>query len=146
MVAFLRSRVNGIVHRPHPRRGGGWTWAAMKELRHQLDCAVCVVAAFSTVVVEAALMGIPSLLVGFAKSTHGPAMADYHFHLEHMAEIAKWPGVHLCHSREELAHECRAYLHGKCADVTALRTAAQEVARSDGHAQERILEALEKIT
>ena len=143
MVAFLRSRLNGVVHRPHPRRGGGWTWAAMEELRHQLDCAVCVVAAFSTVVIEAALMGLPSLLVGFAQSTHGPAMAGYHFHLEHMAEIARWSGVHLCRDPEELVHECRAYLHGKCADEAALRIAALEVARSDGHAQERILEALD---
>ena len=152
IVTFLRQmrwpqRVNGIVHRPHPRRGGGWTWAAMEELRHQLDLAICVVAAFSTVVIEAALMGKPSFLVGFGPSAHGPAMADYHFQLEHMAEVASWPGVHLCRSKEELVTGLEGILNnGIRPDAAELRRRALEVARSDGHAQERILEALEWMT
>ena len=144
IVTFLRQRVNGIVHRPHPRRGGGWTWPAMEELRGQLDAAVCVVAAFSTVVIEAALMGKPSFLVGFGPSAHGPAMADYHYQLEHMAEVVSWPGVHLCRSKEELLTGLEGILNkGIRPDAAELRRRALEVARSDGHVQERILEALE---
>ena len=72
LVDFLRLRVNGLHYRPHPRRGGSWSWSAMKDLRLHLDAAICVVAAFSTIAIEAALMGKPSLLVGFGKSAHGP--------------------------------------------------------------------------
>ena len=116
----------------------------MEELRRQLDAAICVVAAFSTVVIEAALMGKPAFLVGFGPSAHGPAMADYHFQLEHMAEVASWPGVHLCRSKEELLTGLEGILNkGIRPDAAELRRRAQEVARSDGHAQERILEALE---
>ena len=147
IVNFLRHRVNGVIHRPHPRRGGNWTWAAMEELRSQLDAAICVVAAFSTVVIEAALMGKPAFLVGFGPSAHGPAMANYHAQLEHMAEVASWPGVHLCRSKEGLLAGLKGILNkGIRPDAPELRRRAQEVARSDGHAQERILEALEWMT
>ena len=145
-VDFLRPRVKGLHHRPHPRRGGSWSWAAMEDLRLHLDAAICVVAAFSTIIVEAALMGKPSLLVGFGKSTHGPAMADYHFQLEHMAEVASWPGVHLCRSKEELLTGLEGILNkGVGWNADELRRRAQEVARSDGHAQDRILAVLEGV-
>ena len=87
----------------------------MTDLRLHLDAAICVVAAFSTVVVEAALMGKPSLLVGFGQSSHGSAMVNYHFELEHMTEVTTWPGVRLCNTRDELLHMCSAYLQKKVA-------------------------------
>ena len=147
MVKMLQSHFTNIVHRPHPRRGGEWSWAAMLGLRQQLDASVCVVAAFSTVVIETALMGKPSMLVGFGQSAQGPAMAEYHMQLEHMAEVTSWPGVVFCKTEQELVGWIRAALNGAFADKTeTLRHRAQEVARSDGHAQERILEVLEWTT
>ena len=144
MVKMLKSHFNNIVHRPHPRRGGDWSWAAMLGLRQQLDASACVVAAFSTVVIETALMGKPSALIGFGQSAHGPAMAEYHMQLEHMAEVTSWPGVVFCKTEQELLGWIRAALTGAFAGAAdALRHRALEVARSDGHAQERILEALE---
>ena len=105
-----------------------------------------MVAAFSTVVIEAALMGKPSLLIGFAQSAHGPQMAGYHYQLEHMAEITTWPGVILCKTQQDLVGWVKAALNGAFADkADELRRRAQEVARCDGHAQERILEALERM-
>ena len=146
MVNMLTSHFDNIVHRPHPRRGGKWSWAAMLELRRQLDASVCVVAAFSTVVIEIALMGKPSVLVGFGQSAHGPAMAEYHMQLEHMAEVISWPGVVFCKTEQELVSSIRAVLNGAFAGKTdALRQCALEVVRSDGHAQDRILEALEAM-
>ena len=144
MVGMLTRHFDHIVHRPHPRRGGDWSWAAMLALRSQLDAAICVVAAFSTVVIETALMGKPSMLIGFGQSAHGPAMAEYHMNLEHMAEVTSWSGVEFCKNEEELVGSIRAALNGAFTNrADDLRRRAQEVARSDGHAQERILEALE---
>lgn len=144
IVKRLRDRIDNVLYRPHPRRGGDWSWSAMETLRLQLDTAVCVVTAFSTVIIEAALMGKPSLLIGFGQSSHGPAMAGYHYQLEHMAEITTWPGVILCQTQQDLVGWVKAALNGAFANkADELRRRAQEVARCDGHAQERIVAALD---
>jgi len=145
IIKDLRHHFPGsLIHRPHPRRGGEWSLNAMWELRLQLQETTCVVAAFSTVIIEAALMGKPSLLVGFGQSSHGPAMAGYHMQLEHMAEITTWPGVKLCQTMPELVGWIKATLNGAFdPQADELRRRAQEVALCDGHAQERILAALD---
>lgn len=147
IVEMLRTSLKDraiIVYRPHPRRGGDWTWQSHLQLQEQLIEASCVVAAFSTVVIEAALLGKPSLLVGFGESAHGPGGAAYHAELQHMAEVATWPGVRLCRSQGELLMCLNLLVTGNWVpDPDELRRRAQEVARSDGHARERIAEAVE---
>ena len=145
MIAFLRRVPFPIVHRSHPRAGGNWSWEAMLTLRDQLDSAMCVVTAFSTVSIEAALMGKPSLLVGFGASAHGGSVLDHSVY-EHMAELLQWPGIILCKSMPTLCEELNHVLSGKYEMLAdELRCQAFEIARSDGKCRERIVEAIERV-
>lgn len=162
-----------VLFRPHPRGAWGWHfrdllptgvsldpqiehWVAHGRRGWSLDPAdlayyprlmasvSCVVAAFSTMVVEAALLGTPSFLVAFGASRHGPGGAIRHLAYEHMRDIARWPGISVCQTEGDLLDRVTASLGGGLAhERRALQMAAQGVARVDGRAQQRILEAVE---
>lgn len=130
-----------VIYRRHPRRGGEWSWKACLELRDQLDEAAVVVAAFSTVIVEAALQGVPSCVVAFGRGL--PPLAEY----EHMAEIVSWHGgVVRCDSYERMRSVIEVTLTNTPEDrprtTEMLRRRAREVADADGRCRERIAEAL----
>lgn len=131
-----------VLYRRHPRRGGEWSWKACLELRDQLDETAVVVAAFSTVIIEAALQGIPSCVVAFGRGTAQDGLAPL-AEYEHMAEVLKWPGVRQADKYEELTALLRHTvdtINGR--RINALRTIAREVADADGRCRERIAEAL----
>ena len=101
IVALLSRRFpDEVVHRLHPRRGGSWEWPAMLKLKNQIAQAWCVVAAFSTVTIEAALMGRPAILVGFGNGPQGRVLD--HWAYEHMATVASWPTSKVAHDEDEL--------------------------------------------
>lgn len=155
-----------VVYRPHPRQrreavafahgltnvlvdgewlaqlagGGGFSPrpADMGHLRRVLDGCACVVTAFSTVAIEAALLGIPTFMVGFGLDL--PAHADW----EHMRPILDWPGIELCKNTDHLLDNVHQALGGGFgAWAEDLRHRANDVARNlDGLARERIVEAL----
>lgn len=120
-----------VIYRPHPRGSWGWHLRDVmppgvtldpqveraqgtERLGYSLDPAdlayyplllssvQCVVAAFSTLVVEAAIQGRPSCLVGWGKSRHGDGGILVHSRYEHMQHVVEWPGVALCSDLETL--------------------------------------------
>ena len=145
-----------IVYRPHPRRPavdltglvhttldtdwqpGGWRWDRV-GIADTLGCSICLVTAWSTMVVEAALLGRPTLLVAFG---HGvPRFGEW----PHMRTILQWSGVRVCRSPEELIANLRALLVGAWSpDPEVLRNEAMMVARSDGKAKWRLIGAIEE--
>lgn len=113
-----------ILYRPHPRRtftlgqwdslkghhivmdpkwGGSYPprsgWSARADeipwIRTITEGALCTISAFSTVVLESALVGTPSILIGFGDSAHGTGKALDHASYTHMAEMIGKPGVYL---------------------------------------------------
>ena len=155
-----------VVYRPHPsrlREDLSWVWKLpvveldgrlgydlrpgfQEHIADRLAASACVVAAFSTLIIEAALLGRPSIIPAFAQSAHGPGGVLTHKNFEHMQAVVEWPGVFLCQTLPGLIGKVRQAVAGKLDyDPGELRRRAQEVARSDGHAQERILEALESF-
>ena len=74
MVADLGQALPGVEirHRLHPRRRGGFD-SDVWSVRRDLEPAACVVAAFSTIIIEAALLGRPSMLIGFGAAIAGEA-------------------------------------------------------------------------
>ena len=113
-----------VWYRPHPRHHGrpvslpklntltvdeSGLDAPPAHYRRLLEQAVCTIAAFSTMVVESALMGKPSLVVAFGDSTGGSEYGDTprgrlvdHAGFEHMAEVLTWRGVVTCRTEHEL--------------------------------------------
>ena len=143
VVILSREFPGEVVHRPHPRRGGSWQWSAMMELKNQLTQARCVVAAFSTVVIEAALLGCPTILVGFGNGEQGQALN--HWSYEHMAGIASWPLIRIAKSESQLVALVRERLTSQLNehDRAELRRLALRVAYCAPGIQERIAEAIE---
>ena len=144
MVATLRRRFVGleIAHRLHPRRSGSWDWNIW-AVRRALEPAACVVAAFSTVIVEAALLGRTSLLVGFGGNTeHGHALE--HAKYAHMAEIADWRDIILCRDMDDLVHQIKGVVYYLTKiDPERLRDDAMQIAYCVPGLQERIALAIE---
>ena len=160
-----------VLFRPHPRGAWGWhlrdvmppgvsrdpqieRWIAQGRRGWSLDPAdlayyphlmasVCaVVAAFSSMVIEAALLRKPSLLVAFGESRHGPGGAGMHVNYQHIAEVAAWPGVTVCRTLSEILDGVlRSVEHPGTNHV--LQVKAQEVARVGG-AQDRMLMEIER--
>lgn len=128
-----------VIYRRHPRRGGEWSWKACLELRDQLDETTVVVAAFSTVIVEAALQGVPSCIVEFGNGL--PPLAEY----EHMSDVISSDGVIRCDSYHFLKQAVNAILMSGATEhgVHLSRAWARKVADADGRCRERIAEALE---
>lgn len=130
LAAKPDTRDIAILYRPHPRRnlsgpqidalkghhvvmdpkwGGGWTSSPtlIPWIRTITEGALCTISAFSTVVLESALVGTPSILIGFGDSAHGSGRAIDHADFEHMAEIARAPGIFTVHSIDELVSQIR---------------------------------------
>lgn len=103
-----------------------------------------VVTAFSTLVIQAALQGTPSILVAYGPSTGGsdgaPGFLLDHAKFEHMAEVASWTGVNTANDEKSLHNE--VYHRVKNATprwVSAeLNERANTVALSDGNVVKRL--------
>jgi hypothetical protein len=119
------------------------------RLKAILSRAHAVVTTFSTVAVEAALCGTPSMLVGFGVTTEGmegdqyrvAGLAMEHAKFEHMSDVVSWPGVNLCQSYGDLTE--RVLWTVKNGPLTrlnaeALRSKALEVVEDDGLAATRL--------
>lgn len=115
--------------------------------RSLMDACVGVITAFSTMIIEAALMGKPSLVVGFGRADGTPGRLIQHAEYEHSREVLKTPGVTLCRSLEELKQGIQKVFGGDFGPLApALQMRAGQIARNlDGGAQGRIVEALERL-
>ena len=175
MVEALGAALAGtalVWYRPHPRRrerdieaafrfrnvridegwragGGDGDFSVepftLTSTRGLLDKASCVVAALSTLTVEAALMGKPTFLVGFGDSTQGGAVRD-HAAFTHLRDVFAIPGVVLCHSLEALIERVRSAATEPMpeSDREVLRAGAREIAYTHGQARARIVEVVEE--
>lgn len=119
-----------------------------EDLRHYrglLDASEGVIAAFSTMIIEAAMLGKPSLVIAFGLND-GTRLLQ-HSEYEHMADVVATTGVTVCRSLEELKHGVQRVCAGDYAPLApALRARAGQISRNlDGRAQERIVEALERV-
>lgn len=149
-----------VVYRPHPSRlrdlaflppagvtldtrlGYDLQPGFQAHLRDRLASASCVVAAFSTLIIEAALMGVPSVVPAFAKSAKGPFGILDHGSYDHMAEVVVWPGILLCRTMRGLIEVVHHAVVGELAyDPAELRRHARRIAHVGG-AQERIIHAI----
>jgi CDP-glycerol:poly(glycerophosphate) glycerophosphotransferase len=167
---------NAIVwYRPHPRRsardinelqglpgvyvddqivrhkaGGGPAYSITREdlahYRGLIDAADGIVTAFSTMIIEAALMGKPSLVVGFGLADGTADRVLQHAEYEHMRDVISTPGVTLVKNLDELVDGTRRMMRGDFAAYSELlRKRAAEIAHAeDGRARERVIEAIER--
>lgn len=106
-----------------------------------------VITAFSTMIVEAALLAKPSLVIGFGVDVANAGRLIQHAEYEHSVELLATPGVTLCRSHDELLREIQRLLAGEYAlHAEALRARAAAIAHNlDGGARARIAHALERI-
>jgi SAM-dependent methyltransferase len=128
--------------------------------RRLLARAACVVTAFSTMVIEAALMGKPSLLVAFGATTGGTEhwvsaagvhtvqgrLVD-HAGFEHMAEVINKPGVRVCRSETALFQGLEDHaVHRVQPYPDELRAWAARIAHClDGNATQRMVDLIERV-
>jgi hypothetical protein len=126
---------------PHPRCSGEtWDWTG-DVIAARLQHALCLVCAWSTLSIEAALCGTPTLFVAYGQGV--PRFGEW----PHMRPILAWPDVRLCRSPAELLQGIRDLVSGAWQpDRERLRRLAQAQARTDGHARDRIVEAIEEVT
>lgn len=134
----------------HKAEGASAYSARREDLRHYrslMESVEAVVTAFSTMIVEAALLGKPSLVVGFGTDVADSGRLIQHARYEHSINLLATPGVTLCGDLDQLEREIRRVAAGEyeaCAD--ALRARADAIARNrDGRARARIVDALELI-
>jgi hypothetical protein len=115
--------------------------------RNLLEACDGVVAAFSTLILEAALLGKPSLVVAFGFNDDKPDRLLQHSEYEHMADVIATPGVTVSRSLEELKGGIQRVFSGEFASLAPARRArAGQIARNlDGRARERIVGALEEL-
>lgn len=163
-----------IWYRPHPRRsyahiaeflglpgvhvdpsllaskraGAGFS-TAPEDLAHYrglIDACDGVIAAFSTMIIEAALMGKPSLVVAFGLDD-GPDRVVQHAEYDHMRDVVSTPGVTLVRSLPELLEGVGRVVGGEYAIYTqSLRKRAIEIAHAeDGGARARLVDAIEHV-
>lgn len=142
-----------VLYRPHPRNRGGlvhprvlmdprWKggWSSdpgdIPWIRTICESAICTISAFSTVVLESALVGTPSILIGFGDSAHGTGRAIDHADYEHMAEIAGKPGIYTAHNLDELVSLLRLMREFP---ARGLRTWALELAAVDTDPREDLI-------
>lgn len=115
--------------------------------RSLLEASEGLITAFSTMIIEAALMGKPSLVVGFGRSDGTRARLIEHSEYEHSLEVLATPGVTLCRSLEDLKQGVQRIFAGEFALlVEALRARAGQIANNlDGRAKDRIVATLEQL-
>ena len=165
-----------IWYRPHPRRSGRDVSALgdlpgvyvddqvlrqkregvssystrpedLGHYRNLMNACEAVVAAFSTMILEAALLGKPSLVVGFDLDPRAPARLFKHAEYEHSLELLATPGVTLCRSLDDLKRGILRACSGEAAGLApALRAHAGRIANNvDGGGRERIVATLETL-
>ena len=124
-------------------RGGGFPInpEALHDFWRVLAGAACVVTAWSTVIVEAALLGIPSVVVGYGEGV--PAFGRW----AHLEPVLRWPGVFVAESPRDLRRLVSWALDGTFNDMANdLRREADHVARAlDRGARGRVVAALDVI-
>jgi hypothetical protein len=115
--------------------------------RSLLEASDGLVTAFSTMIVEAALLGKPSLVIGFGDDQTGSGRLIQHANYEHSLDILQTPGITLCRSLDALKREVARVAAGEYAGHAAgLRARAGAIARNaDGGARARIVAAVEAI-
>jgi hypothetical protein len=115
--------------------------------RDLMEASEAVVAAFSTMILEAALLGKPSLVVGFDLDPRAPARLFRHAEYEHSVELLATPGVTLCRSLDDLKRGILRACSGEAAALgPALRAHAGRIANNlDGRGRERIVATLEAL-
>ena len=162
-----------VLYRPHPRGSWGWHpkdimppgvardpitdrqvahgrqgWSLhpddLREYPALIASVQAVIAAFSTLTIEAALLGKTPIMVGYGRTRHGPGISAVHAAYEHMAHVVNWPGVKVAYAAEDLVCFVQNAVNGQYAQYAeGLRQMALRVARVDGHARERVAETLE---
>ena len=146
-VAALEKQFPGrVLHRQHPRTSqSGWAMD-VESPKRDLQRSAVVVAAFSTIVIEAALMGRPSILVAFGTGEQGRTVD--HLAYDHMAEIARWPFVFTAYERNQLIDWAGRYLgssvRGGPVQETHMRDKALRIANCKPGIRERFCEAVER--
>jgi hypothetical protein len=153
-------QLGDVMHLPHVvlddqamrhKQTGASAYSALPEdlghYRGLMDAVDVVVTAFSTMIVEAALLGKPSLVIGFGDDQSGRGRLIQHANYEHSLDILKTPGITLCRSLDTLKREVQRVVAGEYAGHAAgLRAQAGEIARNaDGGAGARIVDAIEAI-
>jgi hypothetical protein len=134
----------------HKQTGASAYSTRPEDLAHYrglMDVVDVVVTAFSTMIVEAALLGKPSLVIGFGDDQSGGGRLIQHANYEHSLDILRTPGVTLCHDLDTLKRELQRVVAGECAThAAALRARARSIAHNaDGGARARIVAAIEAI-
>ena len=158
-----------ILYRPHPRRTftigqwdmlkghhiamdpkwggsypprGGWSGdpADIPWIRTITEGALCTISAFSTVVLESALVGTPSILIGFGDSAHGTGQALDHVQYEHMAEMIGKPGIILSNTLDDLFTMIYRCSLAPLARPQDMRRWATEIAAVDADPRDRLIE------
>ena len=127
--------VSGVVLDPGWSPGWQWSTQDFEHLAWLLRHASCVVSGWSTLVLEAALLGTPSVLVGFEGAA---ALGDW----PHIEPLKTWPGITVAKDSAEVLRRIDEALHCP-APAGSLAVHAQDIARFDGRARERICEAIE---
>jgi len=119
----------------------------LAHYRGLLDACDGVVTAFSTMIIEAALMGKPSLVVAFGLGDETPERLLQHSEYEHMRDVISTPGITLCRTLEEMQRGIQRMIRGEYAAFSeVLRKRAGEIAHClDGKARERIVQVIERI-
>jgi hypothetical protein len=119
----------------------------LAHYRGLMDACDGVITAFSTMIIEAALMGKPSLVVAFGLGDEGPHRLLQHAEYEHMRDVISTPGVTLCRNPEEVHRGIRGIIGREFAPFSELlRKRASEIAHClDGRARERMVQAIEQI-
>jgi hypothetical protein len=168
LANLARKRRFRVWYRLHPRRLQGRSKADLVEqsrawrdlgvyldtgasapgpLRGMLGKVKVVVTAFSTLVIEAALQGTPSILVSYGPSTGGSEGGDRetgdlldHAGFEHMKAVTDWPGVVVAKTQEQLEQAVLARVHRTMPKwlASGLIHNAQSVVQTDGHTARRL--------
>jgi hypothetical protein len=119
----------------------------LAHYRNLMEASEAVVAAFSTMILEAALLGKPSLVVGFDLDPRAPARLFRHAEFEHSVALLATPGITLCRSLDELKFGIQRVCSGEVAALAdTLRAHAARIANNlDSGGRERIVAALEAL-
>ena len=168
LTANIETQDLVILYRPHPRRTftpsqrdaldnhhhivmdprwrGGWSGdpADIPWIRTITEGAICTISAFSTVVLESALVGTPSILIGFGDSAHGTGQALDHTNYEHMIQVIAQPGVYVVSDLRTLLDQVQACAQGVRPKPDELRRWALSIAAVDADPRDRLIEWLKE--
>ncbi len=120
--------------------------AILPELEHypaMYNAVTAVIHPCSTILVESAIMGKPSLAIAFGDGRHTFA-PDTMIEYEHFADVFDIPGIVICRDRERFVADCAKLLEmglsGKYAE--GLKTRIRDIVSYDGRTYSLQLERL----